>query len=102
MRSSRRSALPVESNVMNRIRSITDWVTGFICCSLLSAMIVIVCWQVISRYWLNDPSTFSEELLRFGVIWLSLFGIALATGRGVHMTVDLFKDRTVGRTHWLL
>ncbi|MBB2971645.1 TRAP transporter small permease [Mesorhizobium sp. RMAD-H1] len=87
---------------MHRFRAILDWVTSAVCCALLSAMIVIVCWQVFSRYALNDPSTFSEELLRFGVIWLSLFGAAFATGKGTHMAVDLFKDMTIGRGRWLL
>jgi len=81
---------------MKAIRTILDRVTGTLCCLLLAAMIVIVVWQVISRYVLNDPSTFSEELLRDGVIWLSLIGAAYVAGKNKHMTVDLLSANLTG------
>jgi TRAP-type C4-dicarboxylate transport system permease small subunit len=87
---------------MARARLLIDQIIRFLSCSLLSAMIIVVTWQVISRYVLNAPSTFSEELLRFGVIWLSLIGAAYATGRGTHMAVDLFKEMAGGRLRLIL
>jgi TRAP-type C4-dicarboxylate transport system permease small subunit len=87
---------------MAHARLLIDQIIRFFCCLLLSAMIIIVTWQVISRYVLNAPSTFSEELLRFGVIWLSLLGAAYTVGRGTHMAVDLFKDMARGRLRLVL
>tara|TARA_R110001583_G_scaffold61594_1_gene181846 strand:- start:4530 stop:4982 length:453 start_codon:yes stop_codon:yes gene_type:complete len=60
-------------------------------------MVVILSWQVISRYVLNDPSTFTEELLRLGLVWLSLLGAAYSAGRGSHMAIDLLRDLSRGR-----
>lgn len=60
--------------------------------ALLSAMILVITWQVFSRYALNDPSTFSEESLRFLVIWLSLIGSAYVAGQNKHMSMDLLKE----------
>lgn len=77
---------------MTALRRLLDTVTGGLSALLLAGMVVMVAWQVISRYLLNDPSTFTEETLRFGVIWLSLIGAAYVTGRGKHMSVDLLKD----------
>jgi TRAP-type C4-dicarboxylate transport system permease small subunit len=77
---------------MTALRRLLDTITGGLSALLLAGMIVMVTWQVISRYLLNDPSTFTEETLRFGVIWLSLIGAAYVTGRGKHMSVDLIKD----------
>jgi TRAP-type C4-dicarboxylate transport system permease small subunit len=77
---------------MTALRRLLDTITGGLSALLLASMIVMVTWQVISRYLLNDPSTFTEETLRFGVIWLSLIGAAYVTGRGKHMSVDLIKD----------
>ncbi|MER5173075.1 TRAP transporter small permease [Thioclava kandeliae] len=71
------------------LRRALDLLIGAFCCGLLAGMVAILAWQVFSRYVLGDPSTFSEELLRYGVIWLSLLGAALATGRGAHMAIDL-------------
>jgi TRAP-type C4-dicarboxylate transport system permease small subunit len=59
-------------------------------------MVIILSWQVISRYVLNDPSTFTEELLRLGLVWLSLLGAAYSTGRGSHMAIDLLRDLSRG------
>ena len=87
---------------MARARVLIDSTIRFVACLLLSAMIIVVTWQVISRYVLNAPSTFSEELLRFGVIWLSLIGAAYASGRSTHMAVDLFKDMAKGRLRLIL
>lgn len=77
---------------MIALRRLLDTITGGLSALLLAGMIVMVTWQVISRYILNDPSTFTEETLRFGVIWLSLIGAAFVTGKGKHMSVDLLKD----------
>jgi TRAP-type C4-dicarboxylate transport system permease small subunit len=87
---------------MARARLLIDSTIRLFGCLLLSGMIIVVTWQVISRYVLNAPSTFSEELLRFGVIWLSLIGAAYATGRSTHMAVDLFKDMAKGRLRLIL
>lgn len=87
---------------MARARILIDSTIRFVACLLLSGMIIVVTWQVISRYVLNAPSTFSEELLRFGVIWLSLIGAAYASGRSTHMAVDLFKDMAKGRLRLIL
>lgn len=77
---------------MLQARRLIDFITAAICSVLLLAMVALVAWQVISRYALNDPSTFSEELLRFGVIWLSLIGTAYVAGKSGHMSVDLLKN----------
>lgn len=60
---------------------------------VLSACVV---WQVISRYALGDPSTFTEETSRFAVIWLSLLGTAYACGRLEHMAYDMLAERLQG------
>lgn len=84
------------------MRRLLDRVTGTACCLLLAGMVVVLAWQVISRYALNDPSTFSEEVLRFGLVWLSLLGAAYATGRGTQMAVTLLRDCAGPRLQWLL
>ncbi len=56
-----------------------------------------VVWQVISRYFLGNPSTFTEETSRFAVIWLSLLGTAYACGRLEHMAYDMLAERLKGR-----
>ena len=46
-----------------------EWMLGI----LLITMVLNVLWQVFSRYILNDPSTFTDELSRYLLIWILLF-----------------------------
>ena len=87
---------------MTALRRWLDLILGIVCCTLLAWLVVVLAWQVISRYALNAPSSYTEEILRYGVIWMSLLGAAYASGRGSHMTVDLLRDRLTGRARlWL-
>lgn len=87
---------------MNRLRRLLDLCLGSVIAVLLAALVVVLCWQVFSRYGLNAPSTLTEEMLRFGVIWLSLLGAAYATGQGTHMAIDLARDMATGRPKQVL
>lgn len=56
---------------------------------LLAIMVFNVLWQVASRYLLNDPSTFTDELSRYLLIWLGLIGAAYASGKRAHVAIEL-------------
>jgi len=79
------------------VRRLLDCVMGTLCSVLLGVLVLVLTWQVVSRYALNSPSTFSEEALRFGLVWLSLLGAAYAAGRGNHMSVELLREMASGR-----
>lgn len=87
---------------MPTIRRFLDIFLGTSCSLLLLSMVGVLCWQVISRYVFNDPSTYTEELLRLGLVWLSLLGAAYSAGRGSHMAIDLLRDIARGRFRKLL
>ena len=87
---------------MPKIRRFLDICLGTTCSFVLLSMVVILSWQVISRYVFNDPSTYTEELLRLGLVWLSLLGAAYSAGRGSHMAIDLLRDISRGRFQKLL
>lgn len=61
-----------------------------------TVLAVCVVWQVISRYALGSPATFTEETSRFAVIWLSLLGTAYACGRLEHMAYDMLAAKLEG------
>lgn len=78
---------------MAGLRRALDLTLGFVCCVLLAGLVAVLAWQVISRYAMNAPSSTTEEVLRYGVIWMSLLGAAYAVGKGSHLSVDLLRDR---------
>lgn len=61
-----------------------------------AVLAVCVVWQVVSRYVLDNPSTFTEETSRFAVIWLSLLGTAYACGKLEHMAYDMLAEKLEG------
>lgn len=60
---------------------------------LLGTMVLNVLWQVASRYLLNDPSAFTDELARYLLIWVGLLGAAYATGKRMHVSIDLLSSK---------
>lgn len=69
---------------VERLRSRVDQaVEGFVA-TLMGVLVVNVLWQVITRFVLAEPSAFTEEIARYGLIWLGLWGAVLAFSRGLH------------------
>lgn len=75
------------------MKKILDKILETMGCVIFSFMIVTSVWQVVSRYILKSPSTFSEEFLRFSLIWISMLGIAYVSGKMNHISIDFMKDR---------
>jgi TRAP-type C4-dicarboxylate transport system permease small subunit len=60
---------------------------------MLSTMVVIVSASVFWRYGLNDALSWSEELVRYLLVWVSFLGASMATYRGAHIGITLFTER---------
>jgi TRAP-type C4-dicarboxylate transport system permease small subunit len=60
---------------------------------LMTLLVINVVWQVFSRYILNAPSTFTDELARFLLIWVSFLGVAYLSGQNAHISIDLLPGK---------
>ncbi len=56
-------------------------------------VITVTCIQVISRYVFNHSLVWSEELVRFLVVWLCMIGSAVANFDDSHMTINMIVER---------
>lgn len=72
-------------------RNQIDKILEIILSILLGMMVLNVLWQVASRYVLNDPSIFTDELARYLLIWLGLLGAAYASGKNMHVAIALLE-----------
>lgn len=61
--------------------------------ALLGIMVLEALWQVITRYIFNSPSVWTDEILRFQLIWMTMIGAPLAHGLNRIMAVTIFTDR---------
>ena len=62
--------------------------------AILAILVIDVLWQVISRYILSSPSSFTDELAGFLLIWVGLFGAAYVAGKNEHLAIDLMLQRS--------
>jgi TRAP-type C4-dicarboxylate transport system permease small subunit len=60
---------------------------------VVAVLVVDVLWQVFTRFILRDPSSWTEELATFMLIWVSLLGAAVALNRGSHLGIDYFVGK---------
>ncbi len=61
---------------------------------LMSVLVLDVLWQVSSRYILNSPSSFTDELAGYLLIWVSLLGAAYVAGRKEHLAIDILLRKS--------
>ena len=75
------------------IRQRTDRILEIFLVALMVTMVLNVLWQVASRYLLNDPSSFTDELARYILIWIGFFGAAYGTGKNIHLAIDILPSK---------
>jgi len=84
-----------------RTKAALDSVLGWFLVALMGLAVVNVLWQVTTRFVIGNPSSFTDELARYLLIWVGLFGAAYATGKRAHLAIDLLRTSLSGRgVHW--
>ena len=84
---------------MSSLKKILDRCIETFIVIILTIMVFVALWQIASRYVFNSPSTISEELLRYCLIWLAMLGSAYMFGLREHMSmtflVEKFNDNVI-------
>lgn len=66
--------------------------------AIMGLMVLNVLWQVFTRFVLGEPSSFTDELARYLMVWLGILGAAYVSGRNMHVAIDVLPLRSSGRT----
>ncbi len=74
------------------MRSKIDKILESILSLLMALLVVDVVWQVLSRYVLYSPSSVTDEIATFLLIWVGLLGAAYCFGCGEHLAIDIFTQ----------
>ena len=64
---------------------------------LMGFMVIVVTWQIFTRFILNDPSIYSEEIAGFLLIWIGLLGSTYALLKKSHIGIDIVTKNFRGR-----
>lgn len=79
---------------MNKLREILTHLLNVLAGGSFLVMVVLTCWQVLTRYVLNNPSSWSEELVSYMFAWMSLLGASLVTSERGHMNIPILIEKT--------
>lgn len=64
-----------------------------LCALILAVMVVVIAMLVFTRNFLGFSFSWSEELTRYLLVWLTMLGSAVLLHRGEHIRMDLFAGR---------
>src|SRR5690606_13041068 len=78
---------------MTKLVHVVDTVLKWFLAALMAAIVLVVSWQVVSRFVLNAPSSITEELSRTLLIWIGMVGAAFAYRTGVHLGLGIVTQK---------
>jgi len=78
---------------MTKITRLIDKILANFLIILMAALVLVVTWQVITRFIMDQPSSYTEELARFLLIWIGLLGASYALRTKAHLGIDLITHR---------
>ncbi|MGY5355943.1 TRAP transporter small permease [Wenyingzhuangia sp. IMCC45467] len=75
-------------------RKKVDKILGSALIIIMGLMVINVLWQVFSRFVIGSPSSFTDELSRYLMIWVGILGAAYVSGRNMHVAIDVVPLKT--------
>jgi TRAP-type transport system small permease protein len=75
-----------------------DRAAAFVACALVAVLLGCVALGVITRS-LGNPLIWTDELSRFLMVWLAVFGWVLASRKHIHVRIRYFQDLLPSRVH---
>ena len=78
---------------LGRLKRALDRVIDWTTIGLMAVLAIVVFVAVITRYFLNFPLAWSEEVSRYSFIWVTFLGAVICLREGAHISVDLLVQR---------
>ena len=81
---------------MKKVEKVLDTVMRFLMALAMLTLLVFGTWQIFTRWVLGNPSTFTDELLRYVLIIAGFIGSAYCFYRDEHLALTLVTDKAKG------
>ncbi len=75
-----------------------DRTSELTCCALVTALLACVSLGALTRSF-GAPLIWTDELSRFLMVWLAVFGWIVASRKRIHVRIRYFEERLPGRGH---
>ncbi|MEZ5045058.1 MAG: TRAP transporter small permease [Saprospiraceae bacterium] len=79
------------------MRNAMDQILKTVLVILMAVMTIDVLWGVFTRYLMGAQSPWTEELARFLLIWIGILGGAYASGKNMHLAIDILPSALEGK-----
>ncbi|WP_026754657.1 TRAP transporter small permease [Sediminibacter sp. Hel_I_10] len=80
------------------LRKKIDGILGNLLVLIMGVMVINVIWQVFTRFIVGTPSSFTDELARYLMIWLGILGAAYVSGKNMHVAIDVLPQKASAKT----
>ena len=87
---------------MSLLRNLLDKIEEYLAGITLLGIAVFVFAQVISRHVIHRSFSFTEEIVRYLLVWTVFLGAAAATRRGAHLGIKFISRKYGGRVALLV
>lgn len=82
---------------LKRLTEVVDRSLRWLLVTLMAVAVLNVLWQVFTRFVIDAPSGFTEELARYLLIWVGIVGSGYAAGKRSHLALELLPEQLEGR-----
>lgn len=79
--------------MLKKVERVVVWFENTLAILFLTTMILAVGTQVLSRYFLPVPVSWTEELARYSLIWLTFIGAAMAIHSKGHFVLEVVLNK---------
>lgn len=77
---------------MKKLTQILDKVIEAVILVLVASMFLGNFWQIFTRMVMNNAASWTEEYLRYALIWLTMLGVPYAYSRNQHIAIEFVVD----------
>ena len=71
---------------MKKMTQVLDKVLEVVLCVMVVLMVFGCVWQIFTRFILRDPSDWTEEFVKYTLIWTTMLGVPYAYGKDKHIS----------------
>lgn len=81
---------------MKPLKNILDKITSISSIVVFIAMVLMVTYQVVARYFFASPSSVTEALTRYSFVWLIIISATYMFGQREHICISVIRDKLKG------
>lgn len=88
--------------MLKKVEQVVVWFENTLAVVFLTTMIIAVGTQVLSRYLLPVPVSWTEELARYSLIWLTFIGAAMALYSKGHFALEIILNKIAPKIKYIM